>query len=256
MLPSPIQRLFIDSVMTISPQAPVSSDSAYGLSKTVIARKVSHTFGTGSASKQVLFDIDFQMRQGEFVILTGPSGAGKTTLLTLAGALRSLQSGSLVVCGTELAGLSQRGQRDIRRQVGFIFQDHNLFEALTAFQTLSLAMVVAGRQLNAAAVRSKAAALLSDLDMTMYLDSRPQQLSVGQQQRIAIARALINDPKIILADEPTASLDAENAQLVIDLLKKRARDGSAVLMVTHDARVFAAANRVVSMIDGRIASSP
>jgi len=223
---------------------------------TVQAQAVSYAFDTDTTPKQVLVDIDFTLARGEFVILTGPSGAGKTTLLTLIGALRSLQSGSLKVFGSELLNLAPKGQREIRRKTGFIFQDHNLFDALTAAQTLSLAMELSGERLARDAARARAEALLSALGMRDYLDSKPGVMSVGQKQRIAIARALINDPPLILADEPTAALDSENARLVIDLLKQRTEsDGTSILMVTHDNRAFHAANRIVDMVDGRMAKT-
>lgn len=222
----------------------------------VVARKVNYAFGAGSARKQVLFDIDFRVDRGEFVILTGPSGAGKTTLMTLIGALRSLQSGSLNVLDTELFGLSAGGQRAIRQKIGFIFQDHNLFDALTAFQTLSLAMEVSGSRPRRPEARRRALALLSLLGMENLIDSKPRQMSTGQKQRVAIARALINEPPIIVADEPTASLDADSAGLVINLLRRLVDvAGASILMVTHDSRIFRAANRIVTMIDGRIAVS-
>ena len=222
----------------------------------VVARKVSHAFDTGAARKQVLFEVDFDLERGEFVILTGPSGAGKTTLMTLIGALRSLQSGSIRVLDTELAGLGAAGQRGVRRRIGFIFQDHNLFDALTAFQTLSLAMEVTGHKARRSEARRRAASLLAMLGMEAYLDSKPRQMSTGQKQRIAIARALINEPPIIIADEPTASLDAETAGLVIKLLRQLVEIGGAsILMVTHDNRIFSSADRVLNMIDGRIAAS-
>jgi putative ABC transport system ATP-binding protein len=220
----------------------------------VAARDVGYAFDQDSARKKVLFGIDLMLERGEFVILTGPSGAGKTTLMTLIGALRAMQSGSLQVFGTELMGLSPAGQLEIRRQTGFIFQDHNLFEALTAFQTLALAMELSGRVPHQEA-RARASALLAMLDMEAQIDALPRQLSTGQKQRVAIARALINDPRIVLADEPTAALDAANAGLVIDLLRHRARDsGTSILMVTHDSRIFSAADRIVNMVDGRIAA--
>lgn len=223
---------------------------------TVLAEGVSHAFDTDTSPKQVLFDIDFSLARGEFVILTGPSGAGKTTLLTLIGALRSLQSGNLKVFGTELMNLPPRGQREIRRRTGFIFQDHNLFDALTSAQTLALAMELSGERLTRAEARIRAEALLSKLRMSEYLDAKPGVLSVGQKQRIAIARALINNPPLVLADEPTAALDSENAQLVIDLLKRRTEtDGTSVLMVTHDNRAFHAANRIIDMVDGRMSKT-
>jgi len=222
----------------------------------VIARQVNFAFDAGSARKQVLFDIDFVLDRGEFVILTGPSGAGKTTLMTLIGALRSLQSGSISVLDTELAGLKAEGQREIRRKIGFIFQDHNLFDALTAFQTLSLAMTLAGRRQSRSEARTRAVTLLSKLSMEPQIDSRPRQMSTGQKQRVAIARALINEPPIIIADEPTAALDADTAALVIELFRQLVGTaGTSVLMVTHDRRIFSAANRILTMVDGRITAS-
>ena len=223
---------------------------------TVRARGVNYAFDIDTSPKQVLFDIDFTLGRGEFVILTGPSGSGKTTLLTLVGALRALQSGSLSVFGSELAGLSAGQQRQIRRRTGFIFQDHNLFEALTAAQTLALAMEVTGERPSRQQARARAAVLLSQIGMEPYLDVKPRALSVGQKQRIAIARALINDPPLILADEPTASLDSENAGIVVDILKARTKtQGTSVLMVTHDTRTFHAADRIVNMVDGRMTST-
>jgi len=222
----------------------------------VVAKGVNYAFDSGSARKQVLFDIDFRLERGEFVILTGPSGAGKTTLMTLIGALRSLQSGSLCVLETELAGLEAAGQREIRRRIGFIFQDHNLFDALTAFQTLSLAMEVSASRPPRSEARRRALALLSMLGMEKLIDAKPRQMSTGQKQRVAIARALINEPPIIIADEPTASLDADTAGQVINLLRRLVDvAGASILMVTHDNRIFREANRIVTMIDGRIAAS-
>jgi putative ABC transport system ATP-binding protein len=232
------------------------SRSTRGSAPAVIARQVNFAFDAGSARKQVLFDIDFVLDRGEFVILTGPSGAGKTTLMTLIGALRSLQSGSISVLDTELAGLKAEGQREIRRKIGFIFQDHNLFDALTAFQTLSLAMTLAGRRQSRSEARTLAVTLLSKLSMEPQIDSRPRQMSTGQKQRVAIARALINEPPIIIADEPTAALDADTAALVIELLRQLVGTaGTSVLMVTHDRRIFSAANRILTMVDGRITAS-
>ena len=220
----------------------------------VAIANVSHSFG--AERKPVLASVDLTLDRGEFVVLTGPSGAGKTTLLTLAGTLRTLQHGSITVLGTELSVLSPQGQRQIRRRIGFIFQDHNLFDALTVLQTLSLASELSDARLPRAEFLERARGLLGSIGMENHLHARPGKLSTGQKQRVAVARALFNDPELILADEPTASLDQAAAQSVIDLLRSRARtQKAAILMVTHDHRIFDVADRVVRMVDGRISRS-
>lgn len=200
-----------------------------------------------------LLDINLALAPGEMVILTGPSGAGKTTMMTLFGALRTVQSGSVRVLGQELAGLSSRGQRDIRRRIGFIFQDHNLFDALTTFETLNLTMKLCDPVPPRADIVARARTLLTGLGIGDYLHVKPNAMSTGQKQRVAIARALIHEPRLILADEPTASLDRDATQAVLALLRRRAeQDGVTILMVTHDTQLFGQVNRVVTMKEGRI----
>jgi putative ABC transport system ATP-binding protein len=244
-------------MVTDIPQRSLTAPSGRAAAPVVEVQGATYAFDSGSNRKTVLNDVSLTLDRGEFVALTGPSGAGKTTLMTLIGALRTLQAGSIRVLGVELAGLPPSGQREVRRRVGFIFQDHNLFEALTTWQTLRLAMELAQPRPSGGAARQQAIELLAALDMAAHLHARPRALSTGQKQRVAIARALINDPPLILADEPTASLDQDSVDLVIRLLKRRVTEtGASVVMVTHDSRLFTVADRVVTMVDGRIVRAP
>jgi putative ABC transport system ATP-binding protein len=217
----------------------------------VSVRSVSYAYGMGDARKKVLESVNFTLARGEFAVLTGHSGAGKTTLLTLIGAIRSLQTGEISVLGHELAGRSATAKEDVRRRIGFIFQDHNLFGALTAFRTLWLASGLAENPPSREAALLRAGALLQALDMTPHLHALPRELSTGQKQRIAVARALMNAPQLILGDEPTASLDRNASMLVMDLIKRHlASTGASALIVTHDDRIFGLADRVLRLQDG------
>jgi putative ABC transport system ATP-binding protein len=219
----------------------------------VAIRGLSHHFGEGEAQKPVLLDIDLDLEPGGITILTGPSGSGKTTLLTLIGALRSVQAGSVRVLGTELAGLSRRQLVTVRRHIGFIFQGHNLFESLTAYRNVKVALEL--QESDPSAIHERVVGLLTDLGLGDRLHHKPRKLSGGEKQRVAIARALANRPQLILADEPTAALDRHAAQDVLSLLKRLCcEDGCAILMVTHDARLLETANRVIHLVDGRLHS--
>jgi putative ABC transport system ATP-binding protein len=207
--------------------------------------------GTGQARRHVLRSLDLTVRAGEVVVLTGASGAGKTTLLTLCGALRSVQEGDLRVLGRDLRGLSTAQQREVRSRIGFIFQSHHLIDALSAGQNVMMSLL--GRVPISEAIRLAETALAS-LDLSGRVDDRPEALSGGEKQRVAVARALVRHPALILADEPTASLDAESADVVLEALGMAARRwGAAVLLVTHDVRVLEIADRRVHLADGVLA---
>jgi len=214
---------------------------------------LNHTYGTGELRKQVLFDNDLELARGEIVIMTGPSGSGKTTLLTLVGALRTVQDGSVQVMGNELAGLNDHALAEIRRDIGFIFQAHNLFESLTARQNVRMALELKDHSRRAAEERAEE--LLTALGLAQRMEYKPESLSGGQRQRVAIARALANRPQLILADEPTAALDKQSGRDVVDLLKKIAKEELAtILIVTHDNRILDVADRIVNMVDGHVVS--
>ena len=168
---------------------------------------LNHFFGSGDAKTQALFNNDLKVKRGEIVIMTGPSGSGKTTLLTLIGTLRTVQDGSLKILGEELNGMSQYGLTQIRKKIGFIFQAHNLFGSLTAFQNVKMATELAG--MNGSDVAPRIEQMLTRLGLGERVHYKPKSLSGGQKQRVAIARGLIHNPRIVLADEPTAALDEE-----------------------------------------------
>jgi putative ABC transport system ATP-binding protein len=215
--------------------------------------QVNHYFGLGESRKQVLYNVNLELRPGEIVIVTGPSGSGKTTLLTLIGGLRSVQEGNLAVLGRELNGLAPRKLVDIRKQIGFIFQAHNLFESLTASQNVRLALELVEGPV---AKWHLAGEILTKLGLSQRMNYKPHSLSGGQRQRVAIARALVHRPQLILADEPTAALDKESGRDVVTLLQKMAReDHCTVIIVTHDNRILDVADRIVNMVDGRIVSN-
>ena len=178
-------------------------------------------------------------------MVTGASGAGKTTLLTLCGALRSVQTGDVRVLGTPLSGLRASQQRAVRAAIGFIFQAHNLLDALTAGQNVVMSLM--GRA-SAAEAERLAEDALSALGLSSKIDAFPESLSGGERQRVAVARALVRRPRLILADEPTASLDDVSARVVSSALRHTAdRASCGVLLVTHDARVLGIADRILAL---------
>jgi putative ABC transport system ATP-binding protein len=231
-----------------------SSDSEHRVATLgVRVRDLKHSFGRGELAKQVLFDNCLDVTRGEIVIMTGPSGSGKTTLLTLIGGLRTIQQGSVQVMGHEMCGLAPAELVKVRRNIGFIFQAHNLFPSLTAFQNVRMSLEL--HDCPPDEMRVRAEEMLKLLGLGHRIHYKPEALSGGQRQRVAIARALVSRPGLILADEPTAALDKQSGRDVVDLLKKfAAEQKTTILMVTHDNRILDAADRIVNMVDGNIIS--
>ena len=213
-----------------------------------------HSFGNGVNRRQVLQDISLCVDPGEVVLLTGPSGCGKTTLLTLIGALRQVQEGSVQVFGEELNGASRAARLRLRRRIGMIIQGHNLLRCLTAEQNVQMGEDLL-EGLSYRARRDRSREWLRAVGLSDHLGKLPHDLSGGQKQRVSIARALAARPQLLLADEPTASLDSHTGREVVELLKGLAKDqGCGVLMVTHDPRILDVADRLVQMEDGQLSN--
>ncbi|NJM72740.1 MAG: ATP-binding cassette domain-containing protein [Scytonema sp. RU_4_4] len=220
----------------------------------ISAQNLNHYFGEGTLRKQALFDINLDIYSGDIIIMTGPSGSGKTTLLTLMGGLRSAQEGSLKILGQEMCGASKKQLRDVRRQIGYIFQAHNLMTFLTARENVRMSLELHDKFLNQD-MDTKVVSMLESVGLGNRADYYPESLSGGQKQRVAIARALISQPKIVLADEPTAALDKKSGRDVVELMQKLAKEqGCTILLVTHDNRILDIADRIIYMEDGRLIS--
>lgn len=218
----------------------------------ISARGLCFSYGTGELTKQILFDVDLEIEPGEIVLLTGHSGSGKTTLLTLIGGLRTLSQGRLEVLGQRLDDASPQSLVAVRRQIGYVFQSHNLLDFLSALANVELVFRMYP-EVPAAEARRRSVEMLTAVGLGHRLDYLPAKLSGGQKQRVAIARALVAGPKLILADEPTAALDSKSGRDVVDILQRLARENrTPILMVTHDDRVLDIADRIVQMEDGRI----
>ncbi len=220
----------------------------------IVVRDLNHSYGKGALRKQTLFDVSVEIPKGEIVIVTGPSGSGKTTMLTIVGALRAAQEGSVRILGRELCGAGAAELERARRQIGFIFQQHNLLGALTALQNVELGLRVTGRYTRAEE-RRIATQMLEAVGLADRLHYKGGALSGGQRQRVAIARALASEPAILLADEPTASLDKESGREVVDRIRTLAKEqGTTILLVTHDNRILDVADRIVHLEDGRLST--
>ncbi|MBE9028235.1 DevA family ABC transporter ATP-binding protein [filamentous cyanobacterium LEGE 11480] len=215
--------------------------------------QLNHYFGHGQLQKQVLSEINLQIKTGEVVIMTGPSGSGKTTLLTLVGGLRAAQSGSLKILGEELCGAKSKRLVQARRNNGYIFQAHNLHYSLTAMQNVMMGLEV-HPEYTRQDMQARATEILQQVGLGDHIDYYPSDLSGGQKQRVAISRALVSYPRLVLADEPTAALDSKSGRAVVDLMQNLAREqGCTILLVTHDNRILDVADRIVHLEDGQLA---
>jgi len=213
---------------------------------------VTRIYKVGEVETHALRGVNLTIQSGEFTALVGPSGSGKTTLLQLMGCLDQPTSGQVVVDGQETRGLNRNQRADLRKgTIGFIFQFFALIPTLTAYENIEMPLLLTGK--SPAERRERVMELLEAVDMTSHAHHRPDQLSGGQQQRVAVARALSTQPKMILADEPTANLDTENGEQVMNLMQKLNREtGTTFVFATHDPRVIRYARRVVTLRDGLI----
>jgi putative ABC transport system ATP-binding protein len=218
----------------------------------VSCRQVRKEFGQAGNRTAALRGVDFDARYGELTLLVGPSGCGKTTLLSVITGLLEATAGRVSVLGTDIGGLSgDAGVLFRRKNLGFVFQHYNLLSALTAAENAAIPLLASGMGRKAAI--AKVSDLLAELGLEHRMSMRPSYLSGGEQQRVAVARALAHDPRLIVCDEPTSALDAGNGYAVMELLAKLAvRRDRAVIVVTHDSRVFKFADRIYQMNDGRI----
>ena len=211
---------------------------------------LSKTYGTGETQVKALDNVSLSVESGEFVAIIGPSGSGKSTLLHILGGVDVPTSGSVVINGVDISNLDETALAIFRRrQIGLIYQFYNLIPILTVKENLTLPLLLDGRKPDERVVDD----LLKTLCLTERVNHLPNQLSGGQQQRVSIGRALINNPALMLADEPTGNLDSENSREIVSLLRKFNKENNqTVIIITHDERIAMSADRVISIEDGKI----
>lgn len=221
-------------------------------SPTIVAENIGKTFGAGQRRAVILRDVSLSVSAGEVVFLVGPSGSGKTTLLSILGCILTPDTGRVLVRGVEVSKLDSQQLTAFRRQhLGFVFQSFNLFPTLSALDNIRLALTMRGAALRTAT--TQAAEVLEQVGLGRRAHLRPAQLSTGECQRVAVARALADCPSVLFADEPTASLDAENGQNIMTLLTRLVRErGVTLVTVTHDNRIFSFADRILHLEDGAL----
>lgn len=227
--------------------------SSENIEKPLISvRGLKHRYAEGDGVKEVLHGIDVDFYQGEIVIIMGPSGSGKSTLLKLIGAQLTLQEGEIIIGDENLKGASAEKLKQIRRKMGFIFQTHHLLNSIKVVQNVQLPLAF-DETANAEISRIRAMEALSTVGIAEQAQKYPAHLSGGQRQRVAIARALIRKPRIVLADEPTASLDQKSGREIVEIIRKMAKElGVTVVLVTHDNRILDIADRIISLVDGNL----
>jgi len=218
----------------------------------VDVRSVTKRYQQGELEVLALQELSLTIQPGEFTAICGPSGSGKTTLLNLIGALDKPTSGAVILEGQELGALSRRDLSQIRRdRIGFVFQSYNLIPVLSAFENAEMVLRLQG--IDPDERRARVMALLAEVGLEGLHDRKPHQLSGGQQQRVAIARAIASDPAVVLADEPTANVDSETAERLLEIMDRLNRDREVTfLFSTHDPRVLDRAKRVIRIVDGKI----
>jgi putative ABC transport system ATP-binding protein len=217
----------------------------------IVARDLRRTYDAATAPVRALRGVDLCVRAGEFVALTGPSGCGKSTLLNVIAGLEPADAGRMIVAGIDLAGLGEGDLARLRRRhVGIVFQFFNLIDGMSALENVALAALVAGRSRREA--DDRAMGMLDLLGLLDKVDAAPGTMSGGERQRLAIARALVNDPTVLLADEPTGALDSEGGAEVLELFVRLNQRGQTIVMVTHDLQIASRAQRIVRMRDGRV----
>ncbi|MBM4345142.1 MAG: ABC transporter ATP-binding protein [Deltaproteobacteria bacterium] len=229
--------------------------TAFAQTETPIVKLVGvdKDYHLGSVIVPALRDVSLSIAAGEFTVIAGPSGSGKTTLLNLIGCVDVATRGDVVIDGADTRQLKEKALTDLRlRSLGFIFQSFNLVGVLDAFDNVEFPLLLQGK-LNKVERRDRVMGLLQQVGIEQYAHHRPGELSGGQRQRVAIARALVTQPRIVLADEPTANLDSKTGTAILELMQELNRRGTTFLFSTHDPRVVSRAGRVIRLVDGQIA---
>jgi len=226
------------------------------MSEIIRVENLRKTYRLGKVEVPALRGVNLRVEEGEFVSMVGPSGCGKSTLLHVIGGLTPPSQGRVLLDGADLSSLNDAQRTELRKQkIGFVFQRFNLLPTLTVYGNIALACHIAGNRNGAS--RQAMISIVRMLGLESRLDHRPAELSGGEQQRVAIARAVVNRPKILLADEPTGSLDTENSELVMNMLQElNHKSGQTILLITHNPEVALYSDRIISMRDGHILDSP